>query len=142
MTMKKYSRSVATNMVIANMIGTGIFTSIGFQVMNAPDGIPDAFSIMIIWFIGGIFALCGATAYAEVATTFPQSGGEYNYLSKIYHPAIGFAAGWISITVGFAAPVAAAAMALGAYAHGAFDSINPLYLAAFVVLASGFASTF
>jgi APA family basic amino acid/polyamine antiporter len=107
MTMKKYSRSVATNMVIANMIGTGIFTSIGFQVMNAPDGIPDAFSIMIIWFIGGIFALCGATAYAEVATTFPQSGGEYTFLSKIYHPIVGFASGWVSIVVGFSAAIAA-----------------------------------
>ena len=56
---------------------------------------------MIIWFIGGIFALCGATAYAEVATTFPQSGGEYTFLSKIYHPIVGFASGWVSIVVGF-----------------------------------------
>ena len=115
MTMKKYSRSVATNMVIANMIGTGIFTSIGFQVMNAPDGIPDAFSIMIVWFIGGIFALCGATAYAEVATTFPQSGGEYTFLSKIYHPIVGFASGWVSIVVGFSAAIAALAIASGDY---------------------------
>ena len=101
MTFKKYSRSVATNMVIANMIGTGIFTSIGFQVMNPPIGIPDPFAIMFIWFIGGIFALCGATAYAEVATTFRESGGEYTFLSKIYHPVVGFASGWVSIIVGF-----------------------------------------
>lgn len=115
MTFKKYSRSVATNMVIANMIGTGIFTSIGFQVMNPPIGIPDPFAIMFIWFIGGIFALCGATAYAEVATTFRESGGEYIFLSKIYHPVVGFASGWVSIIVGFSAAIAALALASGDY---------------------------
>lgn len=115
MTSKKYSRSVATNMVIANMIGTGIFTSIGFQVMNAPYGIPDPFAIMFIWFIGGIFALCGAAAYAEVATTFSESGGEYYFLSKIYHPVVGFASGWVSIIVGFSAAIAALALASGDY---------------------------
>ena len=115
MTFKKYSRSVATNMVIANMIGTGIFTSIGFQVMNPPIGIPDPFAIMVIWFIGGVFALCGATAYAEVATTFKESGGEYTFLSKIYHPIVGFASGWVSIIVGFSAAIAALALASGDY---------------------------
>ncbi len=115
MTFKKYSRSVATNMVIANMIGTGIFTSIGFQVMNPPYGIPDPFAIMVIWFIGGVFALCGATAYAEVATTFKESGGEYTFLSKIYHPIVGFASGWVSIIVGFSAAIAALALASGDY---------------------------
>lgn len=102
-------------MVIANMIGTGIFTSIGFQVMNPPIGIPDPFAIMFIWFIGGVFALCGATAYAEVATTFRESGGEYTFLSKIYHPIVGFASGWVSIIVGFSAAIAALALASGDY---------------------------
>ncbi|MBM3451903.1 MAG: amino acid permease [Bacteroidetes bacterium] len=115
MTFKKYSRSVATNMVIANMIGTGIFTSIGFQVMSPPIGIPDPFAIMFIWLIGGIFALCGATAYAEVATTFRESGGEYTFLSKIYHPIVGFASGWVSLIVGFSAAIAALALASGDY---------------------------
>ncbi|MFM8432155.1 MAG: amino acid permease, partial [Bacteroidota bacterium] len=94
-----YSRSVAANMVVANMIGTGIFTSIGFQVM--PDAIPDPFAIMMIWLIGGIFSLCGALAYAEVATTLCESGGEYTFLSRLYHPVIGMASGWVSLIVGF-----------------------------------------
>ena len=115
MTTKKYSRSVATNMVIANMIGTGIFTSIGFQVMDPPIGIPDPFAIMFIWFLGGIFALCGATVYAEVATTFKESGGEYTFLSKIYHPIVGFTSGWVSIIVGFSAAISALALASGDY---------------------------
>jgi APA family basic amino acid/polyamine antiporter len=83
--------------------------------MNPPIGIPDPFAIMFIWFIGGVFALCGATAYAEVATTFKESGGEYTFLSKIYHPIVGFASGWVSIIVGFSAAIAALALASGDY---------------------------
>lgn len=108
-----YSRSVAANMVVANMIGTGIFTSIGFQVM--PDAIPDPFAIMMIWLIGGIFSLCGALAYAEVATTLCESGGEYTFLSRLYHPVIGMASGWVSLIVGFSAAVASLAIASGKY---------------------------
>jgi APA family basic amino acid/polyamine antiporter len=120
----------ATAIVVANMVGTGVFTSLGFQVA----GLNSGFTIMLLWITGGIVAFTGALCYGELGSMFPQSGGEYNYLSKIYHPALGFAAGWVSVTVGFAAPVAAAAMALGAYAHGALEFINPLYLAAFVVI--------
>ena len=113
MSEKLYSRSVAANMVVANMIGTGIFTSIGFQVM--PDAIPDAFSILMVWLIGGVFSLCGAFAYAEVATTLRKSGGEYTFLSQIYHPALGLASGWVSLIVGFAAAIASLALAAGKY---------------------------
>jgi APA family basic amino acid/polyamine antiporter len=127
---QKIGLYTATAIVVANMVGTGVFTSLGFQVA----GLHHGFTIMLLWLIGGVVAYCGALCYGELGSMFPQSGGEYNYLSKIYHPALGFAAGWVSITVGFAAPVAAAAMALGAYAQGAFDFFNPLYLAALVVV--------
>jgi basic amino acid/polyamine antiporter, APA family len=70
--------------------------------------------------VGGITALCGALSYAELAAALPRSGGEYNFLSRIYHPAVGFLAGWISATVGFAAPIAVAAMAFGTYFMGVF----------------------
>ena len=46
---------------------------------------------------------------------FPRSSGEYNFLRRIYHPAFGFVAGWLSATVGFAAPIALAAMAFSIY---------------------------
>ncbi|MCH2224738.1 MAG: amino acid permease [Crocinitomicaceae bacterium] len=110
---KKYTRSVATNMVIANMIGTGIFTSLGFQVLDT--GIPDPFSILIIWLLGGVVALCGASVYAEVASRINRSGGEYTFLSEIYHPLLGFISGWISLFVGFSAAIAALALAAGEY---------------------------
>lgn len=130
MNKQKIGLYTATSIVVANMVGTGVFTSLGFQVA----GLHSGFSIMLLWITGGIVAFTGALCYGELGSMFPQSGGEYNYLSKIYHPALGFAAGWVSVTVGFAAPVAAAAMALGAYAHGACSFINPLILAASVVV--------
>jgi APA family basic amino acid/polyamine antiporter len=122
MSKNMYSRSVAANMVIANMIGTGIFTSIGFQVM--PGAIPDPFSIMMIWLIGGVFSLCGALAYAEVATTLKESGGEYTFLSRIYHPVLGLASGWVSLIVGFSAAIASLALATGEYLGPLVDSLG------------------
>jgi len=109
--MKKLSLATAIALVIANMIGTGVFTSLGFQVKE----VPSVFALLALWALGGIVALCGALCYGELASLFPRSGGEYNFLSRIYHPSLGFAAGWVSSTVGFAAPVAAASMALGRY---------------------------
>lgn len=102
------------------MIGTGIFTSLGFQVQELRTG----FALLILWFVGGISSLIGAMAYAELGTTMPRSGGEYHFLSRIYHPALGFISGWISFTVGFAAPTAAAATALSAYLMAAL-AMNP-----------------
>lgn len=116
-----YSRAVVANMVVANMIGTGIFTSIGYQVM--PGAIPDPFAIMMIWLIGGVFSLCGALAYAEVATTLCESGGEYTFLSKIYHPILGLSSGIVSLIVGFSAAVASLALAAGKYLGPATDSL-------------------
>jgi basic amino acid/polyamine antiporter, APA family len=101
----------ATALAVANMIGIGVFTSLGFQVKDLPSG----FALLALWVVGGIIALCGALSYAELATAFPRSGGEYNFLSRIYHPAVGFLAGWVSATVGFSAPTALAAMAFGIY---------------------------
>ena len=104
----------ATALAMADMIGIGVFTSLGFQVKDLPSG----FSLVMLWLVGGIMALCGALSYAELAAAFPRSGGEYNFLSRIYHQAVGFMAGWVSATVGFAAPVALAAMAFGQYLDG------------------------
>jgi len=111
---QKYTRSVAINMVIANMIGTGIFTSLGFQA-DPVFGIPDGFAIIVIWILGGVIALCGATVYGEIATTINKSGGEYAFLSELYHPLLGFISGWISIFIGFSAAIAMLGLAVGKY---------------------------
>jgi basic amino acid/polyamine antiporter, APA family len=126
---KSISPLTATCIVVANMIGTGIFTSLGFQVGDLPTG----FAIMAVWAVGGVCALCGALSYAELGAALPRSGGEYNFLGEIYHPSVGFLAGWISATVGFAAPVAIAAMAFGTYFSEVVPGANPLILSLTVV---------
>jgi|WetSurMetagenome_2_1015567.scaffolds.fasta_scaffold76616_2 basic amino acid/polyamine antiporter, APA family len=111
----QHSRSIslgtATAVVAANMIGTGVFTSLGFQLLSLETG----FAILALWLVGGVVALCGALSYGELSASMPRSGGEYYLLSKIYHPVVGFLSGWISVVVGFSAPIAAAAMGMGQY---------------------------
>ena len=116
MTSGKYSLSVATMLVIANMVGTGVFTSLGYQV----GPVPSVFAILVLWAVGGVVALCGALSYAELATALKRSGGEYLFLSKIFHPAFGFLSGWTSMMVGFAGAVSAVALAIGEYSTDLF----------------------
>jgi len=126
----------ASAIVIANMIGTGIFTSLGFQLVSTSN----TWSIILLWVLGAIMALCGALSYAELGTHLTRSGGEYHFLSEIYHPLIGYLSGWVSLTVGFAAPVALAAMALGEYT-GLYLGISPTIIALLVsVLVTAFHS--
>jgi basic amino acid/polyamine antiporter, APA family len=120
---------VATAIVVADMIGVGVFTSLGFQVKDIPSG----FVILLLWSVGGVVALCGVFSYSELGAMFPRSSGEYNFLSRAYHPAFGFLAGWVSATVGFAAPVALAAMAFGEYGKSVLPAASPLALALAVV---------
>jgi basic amino acid/polyamine antiporter, APA family len=119
----------ASSIVIANIIGTGIFTSLGFQLADIQSGFP----LVMLWIIGGIAALCGALCYSELSAALPRSGGEYHFLSQIYHPALGFMAGFVSATVGFAAPIALAAMAFGKYFEGVFGIGSPVVLSFAVV---------
>ncbi len=121
---RKVSARTATALAVADMIGIGVFTSLGFQVA----AIPSPFSVMMLWVVGGAAALSGALSYAELAAALPRSGGEYNFLSRIYHPALGFMAGWVSATVGFAAPIALAAMAFGEYFQSVVPGAPPLLL--------------
>lgn len=101
----------AAAIVVANMVGTGVFTTLGFQLVD----FSHASTIMVLWLLGGVVALTGAFTYAEIATRLPKSGGEYHFLSEMYHPFLGYLSGWVSITVGFAAAIALAAMAIGSY---------------------------
>src|SRR6516225_3084139 len=112
----------ATSIVVADMVGVGVFTSLGFQVKDITSG----FSLLALWIVGGVVAMCGAICYAELALMFPRSSGEYNFLRRIYHPAFGFMAGFLSATVGFAAPVALAARAFSAYFKSVIPNPPPL----------------
>jgi APA family basic amino acid/polyamine antiporter len=116
--------TTATAIVVADMVGVGVFTSLGFQVKDIASG----FSLILLWVVGGVVALCGAAAYSELAGMFPRSSGEYNFLARSYHPAVGFLAGWLSATVGFAAPIALAAMAFGEYFKAVVPGAPALWL--------------
>ncbi|WP_067151666.1 APC family permease [Pseudotamlana agarivorans] len=107
----KISTYTGVALVVANMVGTGAFTSLGFQLseLKSPS------TIIFLWVLGGVIALCGAFSYAEVGSQIRKSGGEYIFLSELFHPLIGYLSGWISITVGFAAPIALSAIAVIEY---------------------------
>jgi len=127
--------TTVTAVVIANMVGTGVFTSLGFQLLEIQSG----FALLALWAVGGVAALCGAMTYAELGAALPRSGGEYNFLSRIYHPSAGFVSGWISATIGFAGPSALAAMTFAAYATSVLDAdawpwLRPALAAGLVIL--------
>ncbi|MFT5690917.1 MAG: APA family basic amino acid/polyamine antiporter [Oceanicoccus sp.] len=129
---EKFSPSTAAAIVVANMIGTGVFTSLGYQLVDIQSG----FVILVLWVLGGIVAICGSLCYAELSARLPRSGGEYNFLGNIYHPMAGFISGFVSATVGFAAPTALAAITFGAYFASVFPSLSPLLLGTALVIAT------
>lgn len=114
---QKIGWKTAAALVISSMIGTGIFTSLGFQLTD----IQNTWSIVLIWVLGGVFALIGAFTYAELGTNFDESGGDYIFLSKLIHPLVGYVYAWTSLTVGFTAPIAISVMAMQSY----LNPINP-----------------
>ena len=124
------SLTTAISLVVSSMIGTGVFTSLGYQLLDIQSG----FSIIMLWFIGGVISLFGALSYSELASALPKSGGEYYLLSRILHPSIGLSAGIISATVGFSAPAVLAAIALANYLKPIFVNINVSILAATVII--------
>src|ERR1700721_185053 len=73
---------VATAIVVADMVGVGVFTSLGFQVKDIPSG----FSILLLWAVGGMVALCGVFSYSELGAMFPRSSADYNFLTRPFTP--------------------------------------------------------
>ncbi|MBO9698913.1 MAG: amino acid permease [Sporocytophaga sp.] len=120
----------ATCVVVASMIGTGVFTGLGFQAA----GVKSVSALLLLWLISGVVTIFGALTYAELATHMPRSGGEYHYLSKVYHPVIGFMSGWISLTVGFAAPIAVSAMAFGFYVSKVYQMDKEVLATVLIVM--------
>ena len=134
---KKISIYTASAIVVANMIGTGVFTSLGFQL----SAVHNTWTILSLWLAGGILSLFGAFAYAELGTHFSASGGDYIYLSRIFHPLLGYLSAWAGLTVGFSAPVALAAMAFTRYL-APFGLQNNVWLAIAVIILIGLMHSF
>jgi basic amino acid/polyamine antiporter, APA family len=121
----------ATALVVANMIGTGVFTTTGFLSADLGGAVP----VLIGWLVGGVLALCGAAVYAELGAMMPRVGGEYVYLRRAFHPLVGFLSGWISLVVGFSAPIAASAVAFGKYTSAVFPALSGTVAAVGVIVA-------
>jgi APA family basic amino acid/polyamine antiporter len=134
---RKISIYTAAAIVVANMIGTGVFTSVGFQL----SAVQNTWSIMLLWLTGGLLSLFGAFAYAELGTHFKESGGDYIYLSRVFHPLLGYLSAWAGLTVGFSAPVALAAMAFTKYL-APFGLQNNVWLAIAVIVLIGLMHSF
>lgn len=107
-----------TSVVVANMIGAGIFTTSGLLIAVLGDPVV----MLLLWTVGGVIALSGALAYGALGAAYPRAGGEYAFLSELYHPLLGFLAGWMSFAVGFSAPIAASAMGVSEYLSRAFPA--------------------
>jgi basic amino acid/polyamine antiporter, APA family len=116
-------------MVIANMVGAGVFLSTGFM---AQELTPD--QILLAWIVGGVLALSGARSYAAIAQIIPHSGGEYRYLSTLVHPALGYLAGWASLLLGFSAPIAIDAVAAGAFMQTLHSGVDPRWFGAALIV--------
>lgn len=93
------------------MIGTGVFTSLGFQLQS----VHNTYTIILLWLGGGLIAVCGAFAYAELGSHFKDTGGDYIFLSKVFHPTLGYLSAWAGLTIGFSAPIALASIAFIKY---------------------------
>lgn len=132
-TLKPLTALSATALVVGNMIGVGLVTTTGF--LSGELG--HVWMILGVWLLGGLLALCGAVVYAELGAMMPRAGGEYIYLSRGLHPMVGFLSGWVSLLVGFSAPVALTAHAFGIYLEAALAALPAkLSAAALIVLLS------
>ncbi len=111
----------AFSLVVASMVGTGVFSTTGMLVAD----LPSAPGILLCWLVGGLAALCGALAYAELGAAFASNGGEYHFLARLVHPAVGFLSAFVSLLVGFAAPLAAVALSFGHYLGAMGVAVDP-----------------
>lgn len=129
---RRFGVFTASGLVVASMIGTGVFTTSGplLETVGSPA------AVLMVWLVGGVVSLCGALSYAEIGTTYPEAGGEYAILKHALHPAVGFAAGVVSITAGFAAPIAVCSLAFSSYLATVVPGLPELPTAIALVLAT------
>lgn len=121
----------ATALVVASMIGTGVFTTSGFLLAD----LHSPWVVLAAWAVGGVQAALGALCYGALARRIPESGGEYTFLSRTLHPAAGYIAGWVSLLVGFSAPLAGAAFAFGEYTRSWWPDCPPKTAGTLLILA-------
>ena len=117
---RKLGLSPVVNIVVANIVGAGIFTTTGYIM----EYLGNPLVMLGLWLVGGIISFCGALAFGELGAAFPEAGGEYIFISKLFHPLPGFLSGWLSLIVGFSAPIAASAIGFAKYFVWAFPTFQ------------------
>jgi len=109
----------STSLIVGIIIGVGIY-------QMAPDiakGVGGPWGVLGIWLLGGIVSLFGALSYAELATAYPQAGGDYVYLSRAYGPWAGFLFGWAQLAIVRPGDIAVLAFAFATYARLVYDPL-------------------
>lgn len=111
----RHSLSVlqASTMLVGMVLGVFIFTAPTLAALNTATPV----QFLGLWLAGGIATLIGALCYAELATAYPDEGGEYNYLKRAYGDGVGFLFAWGRMTVIQTGAIAAVAFAYGKYAE-------------------------
>src|SRR5215469_17586407 len=107
----EFGLAMATFVVVASMVGTGVLTTSGYTVATVGSNQ----WMLVLWVIGGLTAICGALTLAELSAALPRTGGDYVYLYEAYGPLPAFLSGWVSFAIGFAAPGAASAFGSAKY---------------------------
>ncbi len=132
---RRLGPGAATALVVANMVGTGVFTTSGILL----DLLGSPWLVLLTWVLGGVMALLGALCYGALAQRIPESGGEYVFLSRTLHPIAAFVAGWLSLIVGFAVPLGALAYAFAAYLGTLLPiGVSPRLVATLLMVAASF----
>jgi len=111
----------AAALVVANTIGSGIFTTSGFVARD----IGSPAWLLGLWIAGGLIELIGALSYSELSAAMPEAGGEYVYLREAYGPLAGYLSGWTSFFIGFSGAIAAATLAFVGYLHHFVSFVGP-----------------
>jgi APA family basic amino acid/polyamine antiporter len=113
----EFGLAMATFVVMASMVGTGVLTTSGYTVA----AVGSNRWMLLLWVIGGLTAICGALTLAELSAALPRTGGDYVYLYEAYGPLPAFLSGWVSFLIGFAAPTAASAFGAAKYLLSSFQ---------------------
>lgn len=107
----RYGFYTLTFLVVANMIGAGVFTTSGYTLAS----LGSPWIVILAWGVGGLIATAGAASYGLLSRVMPESGGEYLFLSRAAHPMLGYIAGWVSMLAGFSGAIAFQAVTLEEY---------------------------
>jgi basic amino acid/polyamine antiporter, APA family len=102
----------AVAIIVGIVVGVGIFRLPSLVAANVDSG----GLFLALWVAGGLVSLAGALVYAELASAYPNTGGEYYFLTRAYGPSSGFLFAWARLTVMQTGAIALVAFVFGDFA--------------------------